>query len=767
MSRRRKAGRYGLAIFGLIWCAGIPSVWAAHAGVAFNPSLGPDQRHGEGSSPARWAREASDVRLRRLALIAASHDGGPERENLRHAGADAQAVANVLIELGGVAREDVLLKIDVDQIGFEDALSDLQQRAQQARAAGARVEVLVYYSGHSDQHGLLLDGQRYPYGALRRAIESLDADVRLAVLDSCLSGSILRQKGGRHRPPFLLDESSSVKGMAVLTSSSANEASQESDELRGSFFTHALVSGLRGAADESKDGKVTLQEAYRFAFNETLARTEVAQGGAQHPAYDMRLSGTGDLVLTDLRQVEASLALGPEIQGRIRVRDPQERLVVELQKRPGENVRLGVPLGRYQVRVHDEERVLEGAITVVAGQESRLALPGLQPVALRDTRLRGGTDASFFPVNISFVSPLELNSFAPRGADNLLGFHFLFGRQRRLYGLDLAAGVNFVDELARGGLLALASNLVMGELSGAELSLLFNLAGAPSHGVQLAPLGANLTLSDWVGAQLGGAGNLILGNGVGVQLSPAFNFTTGDMNGAQASLAANLALGDLRGGALAAVANVHDQVMGGQVAFFNLSRAVTGAQLGAVNVAANVDGLQLGAVNIAASSAWPVGLLNLVGDGLHHIGGMSSNVAPIGARLQLGGKFLYSAWTFGLRPGQREEPLLAALDFSVGGRISLLETAGGIFVDVESGVATLPRSFQAWGKDWQSAAPMFVHRALLGWRIRPWATLSAGPAIHWVLPQEAQSIEWQALSGPLGTDTGPAWMPGFALYLGI
>jgi uncharacterized caspase-like protein len=226
------------------------------------------------------ASQGVDIRLRRLALIAASHDGGPERENLRHAGADAQAVADVLVELGGVVREDVLLQVDVDQIGFENALTDLQQRAKEARSSGARVEILVYYSGHSDQHGLLLDGQRYPYGALRRAIESLDADVKLAVLDSCLSGSILRQKGGRHRPPFLLDESSSVKGMAVLTSSSANEASQESDELRGSFFTHALVSGLRGAADESKDGRVTLQEAYRFAFDETLARTEVARGGA-------------------------------------------------------------------------------------------------------------------------------------------------------------------------------------------------------------------------------------------------------------------------------------------------------------------------------------------------------------------------------------------------------------------------------------------------------------------------------------------------------
>ena len=81
----------------------------------------------------------------------------------------------------------------------------------------------------------------------------------------------------------------------------------------------------------------------------------------------MRLTGTGDLVLTDLRQVESRLSLGPEIQGRISVRDPEDRLVVEMQKRPGEDVRLGLPLGTYRVRIYDADRVQEGEVALVAG----------------------------------------------------------------------------------------------------------------------------------------------------------------------------------------------------------------------------------------------------------------------------------------------------------------------------------------------------------------------------------------------------------------
>jgi hypothetical protein len=44
-----------------------------------------------------------------------------------------------------------------------------------------------------------------------------------------------------------------------------------------------LISGFRGAADLSGDGKVALNEAYEFAFNETLGRTVDTNGGAHHP----------------------------------------------------------------------------------------------------------------------------------------------------------------------------------------------------------------------------------------------------------------------------------------------------------------------------------------------------------------------------------------------------------------------------------------------------------------------------------------------------
>ena len=205
------------------------------------------------------------------------------------------------------------------------ALDRLQRAGHRTRgaapAAAAAPRCCVYYSGHADEQGLLLGDDRYSYRTLRDRLDEIPADVRIAVLDACASGAFTRIKSGKPRPAFLVDESADMRGHAFLTSSAATEAAQESDRIRASYFTHYLVSGFRGAADLSGDGKVTLNEAYQFAFTETLGRTVDTKGGAQHPSYDISLSGTGDVVMTDLRQTTATLVLAEELDGRFFVRN--------------------------------------------------------------------------------------------------------------------------------------------------------------------------------------------------------------------------------------------------------------------------------------------------------------------------------------------------------------------------------------------------------------------------------------------------------------
>ena len=55
----------------------------------------------------------------------------------------------------------------------------------------------------------------------------------MAVNRLCASGALTRGKGGLPAAPFLVDASTRVTGQAILTSSSWNEASQESDRIGG------------------------------------------------------------------------------------------------------------------------------------------------------------------------------------------------------------------------------------------------------------------------------------------------------------------------------------------------------------------------------------------------------------------------------------------------------------------------------------------------------------------------------------------------------
>lgn len=347
---------------------------------------------------AAFAAAAEDlVPLRRYALVAGSNDGGAGRVRLKYAESDARAFASVIQELGGVRTEDLVLVVNASLPRLRAGLERVQELVSAPRAGEERRELLIYYSGHSDDEGLILGAERFSWEDLRARITDIPADVKVAILDSCSSGSLTRTKGGVARPAFLFDASADMKGHAYLTSSSAEEAAQESDRIGASFFTHFLISGLRGAADTVGDGVVTLNEAYAFAFQETLASTEKTQYGPQHPAYDINLTGSGDLVLTDLRAASAKLRIADDVSGRMYFRDSRGVLAVELDKQAGQSIELGLTPGTYNVVLDGKSGRLGAQLRISARQSATLSRSSLKPVATDRTTARGASLASVRP----------------------------------------------------------------------------------------------------------------------------------------------------------------------------------------------------------------------------------------------------------------------------------------------------------------------------------------------------------------------------------
>lgn len=327
--------------------------------------------------------------LRRFAVVIGSNNGGGERERLRYAGHDATRVADVLRQIGGVSETDLSLLREPDGDELDRTFAALSKRVQTERKRGQRIELVVYYSGHSDETGILIGGGRYDYARLRQRIRAVPADVHIAVLDSCASGSFTRIKGGKRMAPFLRDSSNHVEGFAFLSSSSEDEDAQESDRIGASFFTYFFVAGLRGAADRNRDGKITLTEAYQFSYEQTLGRTQNTMHGPQHPAYDMHLSGTGDVVITDLRSTDSALVLPTALRGRVTIVDTQGRVAVELVKEAGEPLSLALPNATYTVHVENNAGAFDATVVVDGAGEVRFSQGELRPVDPERTVARG------------------------------------------------------------------------------------------------------------------------------------------------------------------------------------------------------------------------------------------------------------------------------------------------------------------------------------------------------------------------------------------
>ena len=301
---------------------------------------------------------------RRFALVVGDSQGGAGTRPLRYAERDARRIHAILTRLGGVREEDARLLTGADAGALRTAFAELSDKARKAKAAGDPTVFILYYSGHAKDGELRLGDSRLPLDELRTALRDAPADVRIGLLDSCQSGAITRNKGARAAPAFEVAHGTTPHGLVLIASSSADEESQESDEINASFFTHYLASGLLGDADTSGDGKVTLAEAYTYAYARTVGGTAGSRAGSQHPVYLYDLGGAGDVVLTELAPARGGLVFPAGDEGVYVVLDPSRRAVAEVAKGSGGARRLALAPGNYLIKKRLEGSLLVGDVSV-------------------------------------------------------------------------------------------------------------------------------------------------------------------------------------------------------------------------------------------------------------------------------------------------------------------------------------------------------------------------------------------------------------------
>ena len=309
----------------------------------------------------------------RYAVIIGHNAGAPDEQALRFAEDDAQRFADLLADLGGVPSENqvVLRSKSADQV--RRALIATNERIRTTQRSTADTVLFVYYSGHGDADALHLGETRLALREIEALVRGSPAGLRVLVIDACRSGSITRVKGGRLALPLAPATAAPLlgEGMVVLTASTLTEDAQESDQLGGSFFTHYLLSALRGAADDDGDRVVTVAEAFNYTRDQTIAASSRTLAGTQHPTFHYDLRGRADFPLADLGDtVEHGTLRLPAGAAWLVLGTGSARTVVGEIAADARRRTLSLRPGRYAVRGRTSDALLEGTVVVTAGSDT-------------------------------------------------------------------------------------------------------------------------------------------------------------------------------------------------------------------------------------------------------------------------------------------------------------------------------------------------------------------------------------------------------------
>lgn len=318
-----------------------------------------------------FAPRAAWAEVHRFVVAIGNDTGRAGEVGLRYAETDAAKLADVLRDLGGVPSSQIVVLKGEDAATARKAIVEINERIRLAvQTPDDQATLVVFFSGHADASALHLGSTDFELRELEQLVRGSAANHRLLLLDACKSGALTRVKGADKAPPVAIraDLSLAAQGAVFLTSSAAGEDAQESDAIKGSFFTHYFVSALRGAGDRDGDGDVTVEEAFEHAHDATLRATSTSAVGVQHPTFRYEVRGRSGHVLTRpfLGQRSAKVTFPKGKTFLVFAGSDRGPVVGEVIEQATART-LALRPGTYFIRARASDHLLEGSFEVQAG----------------------------------------------------------------------------------------------------------------------------------------------------------------------------------------------------------------------------------------------------------------------------------------------------------------------------------------------------------------------------------------------------------------
>lgn len=354
-----------------------------------------------------------------LVLVVASNRGPAlDRPPLQYADDDGAKYREVFASLAGEDNTVLLTELDADSARLFPHLAGkvdvptrgnvvtagerLARRAREVQRAGGHVGFYFVFAGHGDVDGgrgfLELADSAFTSEDVEGLLRTVGADEAHVILDSCNSFFVInpRKPGGRRfaTPKDAAEKlAKQLPNVGVFLSTSAESEVFEWSELQSGVFSHAVRSGLMGAADANRDGRVSYEELAAFV--------ETAAAEIKNPAYRPKVfvrgpNGDDERTLFDLSRTRG-LAVRIDDAGALRLaaRDSDGLRWLDAHKEEGQALELHLPAalaGRLDIERLSSTGVALARYAVGASTGSPVALAALSSEQVESTAARGGRE---------------------------------------------------------------------------------------------------------------------------------------------------------------------------------------------------------------------------------------------------------------------------------------------------------------------------------------------------------------------------------------
>lgn len=215
---------------------------------------------------------------------------------VKYAARDAQVMAKYFENLGGIPKTNIQVLTD-DKASKSDIQAYIEDWL--PRRVNENSTVFVYYSGHGapdvkgkEAYIVPYEGQPdfpsqlYPLRNLYDSLGRLPAKEVVVLLDSCFSGTKGRSVMSEGARPLVMTTDRILPAnhkVRVFAGAAGDQIGSDYDRARHGLFTYYLLRGLRGEADEKKQGVVMLGELYRYVKTHVSEKASLELNRDQTP----------------------------------------------------------------------------------------------------------------------------------------------------------------------------------------------------------------------------------------------------------------------------------------------------------------------------------------------------------------------------------------------------------------------------------------------------------------------------------------------------